>query len=73
MRLIEYRGHHDTVDVPRWQLGEVPANTPIEVADDVADDLTLHGTSEQWVDVTDVASVKPAKAKAAASDVPLEG
>ena len=51
MPFIEYRGHCDAVDVPRWQLAEVPAGTPVEVSAEAAHDLTLGGTSEQWVEV----------------------
>ena len=64
MRQIEYRGPHDLVDVPAHQLGEVPANTPIEVDDAVAADLTDGGASLTWVDVTPD-TTKSAKAQKA--------
>ena len=49
MPFIEYRGVHDVVDVPAWQLGAVAARTPVEVSAEAAVDLTLGGASETWV------------------------
>lgn len=52
MPLIEYRGHTPVVSVPAFQLAEVEHGVPVEVPQNVADDLTLAGASTVWVVVT---------------------
>jgi hypothetical protein len=69
LRAIEYRGHHAAVDVPLFQLGGVPARTPVEVPDEVAQALTEGGSSELWVDVTPDRSPR----RAPAGQSPQEG
>jgi hypothetical protein len=62
MKWIEYRGFADVVEVPTHQL-EAQARTPVEVADDVAADLTAGGASQTWVEVS-----APPKSKTAKED-----
>lgn len=39
MPFIQYVGPFDAVDVPRWQIGNAPRATPVEVSQEAADDL----------------------------------
>lgn len=59
MDLIEYRGPHPRVDVPLAGLDDVPARVPIEVSPEVAEMLTLGGTSSTWFRVKTKAKPAP--------------
>ena len=52
-RTIEYRGSYDRVDVPTFGIRDLAADTPVDVPDDVAADLTIGGTSGTWFDITE--------------------
>ena len=49
MPLIEYRGYTPVVSVPTYQLADVQWGEPIDVSEEIAENLTQGGTSSTWV------------------------